>query len=158
MGLSFDVKGCARCGQEFSAGQSACPACGASAEKEDVQGVDVFAATQVELKVAPVEPPRAFLVLRSGERAGQRYKLSQKQVIGRENVEIIIRDPRMSRQHASLEVFGSEFLLRDLASANHTFVNNELLQQPVILKHGDKIRMGNTEFEFSVTEEELANA
>ncbi len=114
--------------------------------------VDVFGATQAGIETPPEQPPNAFLILRSGERAGQRYPLSQKQVIGRENVEIIIRDPRMSRQHASIEVFGREFLLRDLGSANHTFVNNELLQQPTILKHSDKIRLGNTELEFFIEE------
>jgi len=128
------------------------PACGAPVEKAAAQEVDVFAATQAGIETAPEQPPNAFLILRSGERTGQRYKLTQKQVIGRESVEIIIRDPRMSRQHASIEGFGSEYILRDLGSANHTFVNNEMIQQPTIMKHGDKIRLGNTEFEFSIEE------
>jgi pSer/pThr/pTyr-binding forkhead associated (FHA) protein len=128
------------------------PACGAPVEKADAQEVDVFAATQAGIETEPEQPPNAFLILRSGERAGRRFKLAQKQVIGRENGEIIIRDPRMSRQHASLEMFGREFLLRDLGSANHTFVNNEMIQQPILIKHGDRVRLGNTEFEFIIEE------
>lgn len=145
---------CVRCGQEIQAGQKICPACGALDEKNDSQDVDVFAATQAEINAAPIKPPCALLTLLSGERAGQEYKLSKKQVIGRENVEIIIRDTRMSRSHAIIEVFGAEYLLRDLNSANHTFVNNGMIQQPTLLVDGDKIRMGNTEFEFSIAGEE----
>ena len=116
------------------------------------QDVDVFAATQVELNATPVEPPPAFLILRSGERAGQQYRLARKQILGRDNAEIIIRDPRMSRSHASVEVFGTEYLLRDLSSGNHTYLNNQIIQQPTVMKHGDKIRVGNTEFEFIIKE------
>jgi len=58
----------------------------------------------------------------------------------------------MSRSHASVEVFGTEYLLRDLSSGNHTYLNNQIIQQPTIMKHGDKIRMGNTEFEFMIKE------
>jgi len=143
---------CVRCGQEIQAGQAFCPACGALVERIASQDVDVFAATQAEINAAPIKPPCAVLTLMSGERAGQQYKLSKKQVIGRDNAEIIIRDPRMSRSHASIEVFGTEYLLRDLSSANHTYVNNEMIQQPTIMKHGDKIRVGNTEFEFIIKE------
>ncbi len=128
------------------------PVCGAPVAKAAAQEVDALAATQAGIETALEQPPNAFLILRSGERTGQCYKLTQKQVIGRESVEIIIRDPRMSRQHASIEVFGREFLLRDLGSANHTFVNNKMIQQPTIIKHGDKIRMGNTELDFIIEE------
>ncbi|MHB8776797.1 MAG: FHA domain-containing protein [Anaerolineales bacterium] len=143
---------CVRCGQEIQISQNACPACGALIERLASQDVDVFAATQAEINVGPIKPPCAFLTLMSGEHAGQQYKLSKKQVIGRDNVEIIIRDPRMSRSHASVEVFGTEYLLRDLSSVNHTYINNEMIQQPTIMKHGDKIRVGNTEFEFIIKE------
>ena len=145
---------CVRCGQEIQISQNACPACGALIERMASQDVDVFAATQVELNATPVEPPPAFLILRSGERAGQQYRLARKQILGRDNAEIIIRDPRMSRSHASVEVFGTEYLLRDLSSGNHTYLNNQIIQQPTVMKHSDKIRMGNTEFEFSITGKE----
>lgn len=144
---------CVRCGQEIQAGQKACPACGAPVERIVSQDVDVFAATQAEINAASIKPPCAFLTLMSGERVGQQYKLSKKQVIGRDNVEIVIRDPRMSRSHASIEVFGTEYLLRDLSSANHTYINNAMIQQPTIMKHGDKIRVGNTELLFMIEEE-----
>jgi len=143
---------CVHCGKEIQAGLADCQACGALIERMASQDVDVFAATQVELKATPVEPPPAFLILRSGERAGQQYRLAMKQILGRDNAEIIIRDPRMSRSHASVEVFGTEYLLRDLSSGNHTYLNNQIIQQPTIMKHGDKIRMGNTEFEFMIKE------
>ena len=145
---------CVRCGQEIQISQNACPACGTLVERIASQDVDVFAATQVELNATPVEPPPAFLILRSGERAGQQYRLARKQILGRDNAEIVIRDPRMSRSHASVEVFGTEYLLRDLSSGNHTYLNNQIIQQPTVMKHGDKIRMGNTEFEFSITGKE----
>lgn len=143
---------CIRCGQEIQIGRNVCQACGAPVERKAAQDVDVFAATQAEINVAPIKPPCAFLTLISGERAGQKYKLSQKQMIGRDNAEIIIRDPRMSRSHASVEVFGTEYLLRDLSSANHTYINNEVIHQPTIMKHGDKIRVGNTELLFMIEE------
>jgi len=57
--------------------------------------------------------------------------------------EIVIRDNRVSRVHASLEWNGSGFTLRDLSSANGTFVNGQRLAASArLLRDGDEITLG----------------
>ncbi len=65
-------------------------------------------------------------------------------VVGREEGEIRIRDPLVSRRHAVLEVFDAEtIILKDLASTNGTYHNGRLIDH-CKLQDGDEIRFGST--------------
>ena len=74
-------------------------------------------------------------------------------VIGREQGEIRINDPAISRRHASLEVldvpavsavaFALTIILRDLSSTNGTYHNGQLIAFSR-LHDGDEIRLGQT--------------
>jgi len=59
----------------------------------------------------------------------------------------LAHDLKVSRQHARLERNRDEWHLLDLGSANGTYVNDQKIRQ-VKLKVGDRIRMGDTVFEF----------
>lgn len=59
----------------------------------------------------------------------------------------LAHDPKVSRQHARLERDREEWHLLDLSSSNGTYVNDRKIQQ-VKLKVGDRIRLGDTVFEF----------
>jgi len=59
----------------------------------------------------------------------------------------LAHDRRVSRQHARLERDREEWFILDLGSANGTFVNDQKVRQTK-LEVGDRIRLGDTLFEF----------
>lgn len=61
----------------------------------------------------------------------------------------ITTDPHMSRRHLVLEGVAQAFRLRDVGSANGTFVNAARVSN-VELCHGDRVRAGSTVFEVSL--------
>ncbi len=62
-------------------------------------------------------------------------------------------DPHMSRRHLILEGTVSAFRVRDVGSANGTYVNNAKIST-VELCSGDRIRAGETTFEVSVLDDD----
>lgn len=57
--------------------------------------------------------------------------------------EFRIADDRISTRHCRLSSQGGEWMIQDLKSTNHTFVNGELVgQQPRRLVDGDIVRLG----------------
>lgn len=56
--------------------------------------------------------------------------------------DIVILDESMSRHHAEIVVSGDHIQLRDLQSLNHTFVNDQEIQE-VQLRSEDQVRFGN---------------
>ncbi len=146
---------CPACGKSVSSESGECPQCGADLfPLSDGSGVDMFGSTQVDVML-PVKAqlPRAYLVLESGRFAGRRYPLRESQILGREKCEIILRDERVSRQHAAIKFVEGQFILIDLGSANHTFVNDRMLVQPARLENGDHITLGNTNLRFEIDAE-----
>ncbi|MFK5913692.1 MAG: FHA domain-containing protein [Woeseiaceae bacterium] len=94
------------------------------------------------------------LLLQSSE-SGAGIKLvidKQRTTIGRdESNDISLDDELVSKKHAALEVISSEekikFILQDLNSTNHTFVNDNPIKLHQ-LKDGDLIRIGLNDFRF----------
>lgn len=149
---------CDKCGFENPDGLDRCHACGASLFEfaqtmPDVE-IDLHGATFVDIEVPKIERPPATLTVKTGRFSGRRYPLRESQTIGREKCEIILRDPQMSRQHLAIKFVEGDYLLIDLGSANHTFVNDQMVQQPTVLEDGDLISAGDTELEFKFEEEQ----
>lgn len=65
-------------------------------------------------------------------------------VLGRESDQIPLTDRTVSRRHAELRPENGYWTLRDLQSANGTYLNGVRLDRPVRLKHGDQIKVGAT--------------
>lgn len=65
----------------------------------------------------------------------------------REN-SIALSDEWVSRKHAILRFTEIGYYLVDLASQNGSFVNDQPVRVPVLLKNGDRLRVGKTQFEF----------
>ncbi len=64
--------------------------------------------------------------------------------IGRSpKADIVLEDERASRLHCGVRALDGEYLIKDLASKNGTFLNDERVESET-LKAGDKIRVGNT--------------
>ena len=86
----------------------------------------------------------AQLVILRGPQAGEKIVLKPGlNLFGREQG-FILRDGRVSRQHAQIQFVNHELILMDLHSTNGTFVNGNQIHQATLLQHGDSIRMGDT--------------
>src|SRR5690554_1413980 len=59
-----------------------------------------------------------------------------------------IKDPYMSKRHATITNDRNQFFIEDLDSANGTFVNGEDLLNPIRLENGDSIKIGQVNFLF----------
>lgn len=91
---------------------------------------------------------RPDLVIANGEMSGRRFAVGQDAMrLGRSSSnDIPIRDEELSRNHCLFEPSGETGIrVTDLASANGTVVNGELIgADPVELKEGDLIEVGKT--------------
>ena len=94
-----------------------------------------------------------LLVMRSGERSGERFSLALDRIeIGRNpECTVCLDDVTVSRRHAQIERSrrgnSSEFLLRDSGSLNGTYVNN-VSQRESKLSSGDEVQIGKFRFLF----------
>ncbi len=95
---------------------------------------------------------KAQLVVLQGENParGERFVLSSPIVtIGRNPVnELQIQDNYASGAHTRLTVQDGIFYVEDLGSSNGTFVNGQRIHEPLVLRHGDRIEVGDTVFRF----------
>ena len=66
-------------------------------------------------------------------------------VIGRSpSSDIVIDEPFVSSTHARFTLQGPALVLEDLNSTNGTMVNGHLIGQPVTLRDGDEVQIGDT--------------
>jgi serine phosphatase RsbU (regulator of sigma subunit)/pSer/pThr/pTyr-binding forkhead associated (FHA) protein len=63
--------------------------------------------------------------------------------------DLCVEDPFTSRLHAEIRRQGDHFWLSDLGSANGTYLNGGRLTAPVQLNDRDRVRIGETEIEYS---------
>lgn len=75
------------------------------------------------------------------------YPLDKTMTIGRKNDnDICIKDPTISNLQGRFILNDNYFFLRDENSANGTIVNNEKIIDSVMLRNGDRIKLGEVEF------------
>ena len=91
------------------------------------------------------------LEVTDGPERGSVHRLRRRVVVvGREQGEIVIPDPGISRRHASIEVLDMDtVILRDLSSTNGTYHNDQLIAFCKI-QDGDEIRVGATTLTVSI--------
>jgi hypothetical protein len=87
------------------------------------------------------------VVVKTGPEAGRRVELDLKLAIGRQDGDLVLEDPEVSRRHAVLRLSGESVVVEDLDSTNGTFVNGERIQGPITLSAGDQVRVGRTTLE-----------
>lgn len=91
---------------------------------------------------------RGRIVIISGDDAGAAYPLKGTVSFGRaESNTVVLRDVKVSRQHAQIEQQGDEFVLIDLSSSNGTYVNSQRIEE-YVLANGDEIQIGDTIMQF----------
>lgn len=88
----------------------------------------------------------------SGRLSGMRIELTRvKMLIGRTKGDVIIDDPKISREHGSIEWTADGFLYVDLGSSNGSFVNHVTVNSQ-LLKPGDVLRLGESELRLQLQE------
>jgi predicted Zn finger-like uncharacterized protein len=104
--------------------------------------------TEERKEVGPLKLPsqlKLSLAVIAGPDAGKMFQIEKPRVvIGREEVDLVLDDPEISRQHAALEVRGDEVSLLDLGSTNGTLVGEEPIREVVIENQGEFTVGGST--------------
>ena len=91
-----------------------------------------------------------ILIAEEGPLKGQTFKLAPgcNSIIGRGGDITLPQDDRTaSREHARIRDENGKFVLYDMGSTNHTYVNGEREERKVLLDN-DKVRIGKTVFRF----------
>ncbi|MCI1667897.1 MAG: FHA domain-containing protein [Olsenella sp.] len=66
-------------------------------------------------------------------------------IVGRSpSSDIVIDEPYVSATHARFTIQGPALVLEDLGSTNGTMVNGHVIDQPVTLRDGDEVQVGDT--------------
>ena len=123
------------------------------AKKDNLSSTIVYGKRQ---KGGGSEVPSALnasLKVVSGKDAGKSFRLTAANtVIGRgDQADVRIDDEGSSRQHAAVVYRNLEFRVKDLDSANGTFLNGSEVKE-YALRSGDKIAVGGTILQFRVEE------
>jgi pSer/pThr/pTyr-binding forkhead associated (FHA) protein len=87
------------------------------------------------------------VVVKTGPKAGRRLGLEHEVCIGRQDGDLVLEDPEVSRRHAVLRRSGGSVIVEDLSSTNGTFVNGERIRSPRTVRPGDELRVGRTTLE-----------
>lgn len=99
-----------------------------------------------EMKPREILPGEAVLhVVEAGDESlsGKRFAFTEGITIGRsaEN-DICIPDSFVSHRHAVVHLVNNQYVIEDMGSMNHTYLNDTVLQGKAYLKPGDLIRIG----------------
>jgi phosphoserine phosphatase RsbU/P len=99
-------------------------------------------------------PPRAEVTVYSPLFSPFRQPLEGAAVsIGRaSDCTIPIKDRYLSRKHAEIISVDGAWILKDLGSANGTYLNGSRVERDQTLKTGDRIRLGDTEIVFEASD------
>ena len=78
-------------------------------------------------------------------------------IIGRDlTATLCLPSPSVSRRHSQIERNGDDFIVTDLDSLNGTFVNDVPVKHRN-LEHGDRVRIGNSQFLFLLHDGDVAS-
>lgn len=142
----WDVRPMAETAPELAAPQQAVPGMPYEEEEYTIPEGDLYEASTVA-------PP--VLNIRHADGSSERFPLAKPvTVIGRSgrsgNDLVIEKDGIMSRRHAQIAIGPDGFSIKDLGSTNGVWVDGKQVAE-ALLKNGDLIRLGSTEFTFEET-------
>lgn len=118
-------------------------------EKTSIVTGDTFSG---RMRQADEAPPALVVLMGPSAYVGKQFPLNQNDyILGRSHeCSIQVDDKSVSRNHARIQVVGSEVLISDMGSANKTLVNGTTLQAgvPFKLRNNDQIKTGNVILKF----------
>ena len=99
---------------------------------------------------------RVAVAILSGPRKGDAITLQRPRLtVGRDEpgsqMDVLLSDPEVSREHAAIECHGDRITLRDLGSRHGTFLGGERIGLKEV-SHGAEFRVGNTSLMVVVTD------
>ncbi len=122
---------------------------GAERTRPPSDATGLYSASSLGSAASRPTSPRLVVQRAPGHTPGMIYDLDGEIVLGRgERAEIRLQDPFASSRHALIYEQGNIVVIEDLDSTNGTYLNEELLQTPRPLHPGDRVRIGDSEFEF----------
>lgn len=100
-------------------------------------------------RVVATSGPQFQLIFKPGDANVLDYNLDKDEIfIGRgKDCDVVLTDKKVSRKNAHVFRSGNVISIKDLESANGTYVNGKKITETV-LSGGDKIKIGEAEFEF----------
>jgi hypothetical protein len=111
------------------------------------QGTGMYSASAAG--VVPQREARLVVERAPGHAQGMIYDIGSGAVLGRgDAAEIRLNDPYASSRHARVLLQNGIVVLEDLGSTNGTYLNEELLDDVAPLHHGDRVRIGDSEFTY----------
>jgi len=130
------TKCCPSCGASLTNNAKTCPQC-----NQPIPVGTLSSGNVPPTLIISVAQSAATLECVGGTGSGARFPISSpKTKIGRASgCAIVLDDERVSREHAQVECNQGKYVLTDLGSANHTFVNGKMIVAPTMLKSGDRI-------------------
>lgn len=98
----------------------------------------------------------SLLIVERGYNAGKRLALNEFPATFGRDVEnsFVVDDEEVSRFHFRIKRRGRLYICQDLESKNGTYVNGDRILNSII-KNGDKILIGSTEFQFAASEPDI---
>ncbi|MEO1060859.1 MAG: FHA domain-containing protein [Actinomycetota bacterium] len=98
---------------------------------------------------APTRRPSATLrTIEPTELRGQRHDIGDEVTVGRApGCQVRVEDDYVSQLHARLFVQGDQVMVEDLGSTNGTFVGDERVAGPRVVRPGEWLRVGSFVFE-----------
>lgn len=129
-----------------------CPVCGtgnSSLEQYCAECGFLLSSTPGEEDETPTSAGSAFALVE--ERTGRRFPLHEgTNLVGRENGDVLLMEPTVSRRHAEIVVSGQTVQVSDLGSTNGTQVDGVPLTAGAVvgLTDGSILRFGNATFRF----------
>lgn len=98
---------------------------------------------QAELLAARQPPPLTLTNLEGAPGHSQHYT-QPVIILGRDpECDFPLDDQTVSSHHARLSYHQQQWWLEDQASTNGTFLNGEAVTAPVVITHGDELRLGH---------------
>jgi hypothetical protein len=81
---------------------------------------------------------------------GRPHRLDPRTLIGRQvdGAGLAVLEPSVSRHHAHITLDGDTWTVRDLGSANGSYVDDKLIDAPSVINNGDRVRFGHIAFYF----------
>lgn len=87
---------------------------------------------------------KEFMFVEQRPMVGRVVPIEAETTIGRDQCDVLLPDPEVSRRHAALMELEGEPAIEDLDSMNGTFVNGVRIEVPTVLREGDSVQLGNT--------------
>jgi pSer/pThr/pTyr-binding forkhead associated (FHA) protein len=85
-----------------------------------------------------------------GELDESEFILGENTSIGRSpSNDIVLKESKISRQHASINFHNGNYVLVDLKSSNGVYVNGKKVEEAA-LKDGDEVSVGSFKFQFNL--------